>query len=130
MIEVPMTEDIRKYQPRVLGPFNLRQIVCMVIAAILAIPLWKLIEMEMDDKIFLIVMVLLPVVACGWVQMDGLPFEKLLFRMIYYYMLTPKKRKYVTENTYKTAYNKRNSKPDQKKKKIKITYSNKNKIYY
>ena len=127
MIEVPMTEDVRKYQPRVLGPFNLRQLVCIVLAASLALPLWGLFDLETDDKILVMAIILFPIIACGWVKMDGLPFEKLLFRMIYYSILTPKKRKYVTENTYKTAYVK--NKP-QKPKKVKITYSNKSKVYF
>lgn len=127
MIEVPMTDDIRKYQPKILGPFTLRQLICVILAAVAAIPLWGLINLEISDKVLVLCAIVFPIIACGWIKMDGLPFEKLIFRMIYFYCLTPKKRKYVTENTYKQALLK-NKKPQPKKKQI--TYSNKCKIYF
>lgn len=130
MIEVPMTDDIRKYQPKVLGPFNFRQLFCIILAAAFALPLWGLVDLSVDNKVLVIAIVLFPIIACGWVKLDGLPFEKLIFRLIYYYFLTPKTRKYKTENTYKKAYDKNKPETSKKKKKVKITYSNKSKVYF
>ena len=126
MIEVPMNDDIRKYQPKVLGPFNLRQLLCMILAITVAIPLWRFINMEVDDKVLLMCVILLPILACGWIKMDGLPFEKLLIRMVYFYLLAPKRRKYISENTYKQALLK--NKPPKPKKKN-VEYSSKLKVY-
>lgn len=126
MIEVPMTDDIRKYQPKVLGPFSLRQLVCVILAMAAAIPLWKVIPFELSDKVLVLCIIVLPILACGRAKMDGLPFEKLIFRILYFYLLVPRKRKYKTENTYKQALLKR-KKP--KKKKAQVDYSGKLKVY-
>ncbi len=130
MIEVPMTNDIRKYQPKVLGPFNTRQIICIVLATVIAIPFWGLVQMEMDDKILVMCAIMFPIIACGWITMDGLPFEKLFIRMLYFYVLTPKKRKYVSSNTYREILNKSKKQTKDSKKKKKVEYSNKSKVYF
>ncbi len=127
MIEVPMNDDIRKYQPKILGPFNIRQLLCMILAIVVAIPLWGLVDMEIENKVLVICAALFPIIACGWIKMDGLPFEKLAIRIIYFHFLTPKKRKYISINTYKAALLKR--RPPKPKKKV-VVYSNKNKVYF
>lgn len=127
MIEIPMTDDIRKYQPKILGPFTLRQLVCAILSGVVAIPVFALTKnMTIDNRILVVAFSALPVLACGWIKMDGLPLEKLLFRLIYFYMLAPKKRKYKTVNTYKSVYQKPH-KVDQTKK-VKIVYSSKKEL--
>ncbi len=130
MIEIPMTDDIRRYQPKVLGPFTLRQLVCSLLGVAVALPTWVLTkDMSIDNRILILAFAALPVMSCGWVKMDGLPLEMLVFRLIYFYFLTPKKRKYLSINTYKQAYDKgKASKTGKKPKKVKITYSSKKEL--
>ena len=101
MIEVQMTDDIRKYETKTIGPFTTRQLVCIIIAAIITIPIAALTDFEWDNKMLLIVILSVPIVACGYVKMDGAYFEVLALRFIYFFFLTPKKRKYVRKNVYK-----------------------------
>ncbi len=126
MIEIPMTDDIRKYQPKVLGPFTLRQLVCSLLALLFALPFWILTsDMTIDNRILIVAFAALPVLSCGWIKMDGLPLEKLLFRILYFSVLTPKRRKYQSVNTYHSVYPRKKKTDD---KKIKITYSSKKEL--
>ena len=148
MIEVQMTDDIRKYETKTLGPFTTRQVICFIIAAVITIPIAALTDFEWDNKMLLVLVLSVPIVACGYVKMDGAYFEILALRLIYFFFLTPKKRKYVRKNTYKKlqeaveksekkaklgkltesqrkAYQKHE---EAKKKKVNIKYSNKKEL--
>lgn len=100
MIEVQMTDDIRKYETKALGPFTARQIICIIIAAIVVLPLIFL-DIPWDNRMLIMLFVAVPIVSCGYVKMDGMYFEVLVFRFLYYFFLTPKKRKVVRKNTFR-----------------------------
>ena len=143
-----MTDDIRKFEPKTIGPFTTRQVVCFLIAAIICVPIGLLTDLEWDNKILLIVAMGVPIAACGYVKMDGAYFEVLAIRFLYAFFLTPKKRIYKRENQYrklqkaieknekqakfskltdsqKKAYKKHEA---AKKKKANIKYSNKKEL--
>lgn len=120
MIEVEMSEDIRKYEPKAVGPFTLRQLICFGIAAIIAIPIAILLPLRWDNKLLVACIIVVPIALCGYIKMDGMPFEVLVLRLVYMYILTPGKRKYKRENTYRTAM-KRMQKQEEQRKMAKMT---------
>lgn len=101
MIEVEMTDDIRKYETKTVGPFTTRQVISIVIGAAYSIPIGLLIPVSMDNKIFIMIMLAVPAFLCGFIKMDGMPFEALAARMLYMYVLTPTHRKYDTPCSFR-----------------------------
>lgn len=93
MIVVEMNEDIRKKTVKVLGSFTFRQIICLIIGSSYAIPLGIALPTDITIKIIVPMLSALPVIACGWVKMDGQYFETIAIRWIYKHFLTPSKRK-------------------------------------
>jgi hypothetical protein len=102
MIDVEMSDDIRKYETKTFGPFTTRQIACIGIGAAFAIPVGMLLPIEdISNRILVIAVLLMPFILCGYVKMDGTNFEVIALRWLYLYVLTPAKRKLVQPNVYK-----------------------------
>lgn len=100
MLQVEMTDDIRKYQPKFMGPFTVRQCVCILIALVVAIPITIIFPVSQPSyKIFVFCIAMAPIVACGYIKLDGAYFEVLLLRAIYTMFLSSPKRKQVSHNT-------------------------------
>ena len=136
MIEVPMTDDIRKFETNIVGPFTLRQVVCVAVAALVAIPVFIFWEGEVTDKIFPAMIAAGPILAFGWIKMDGCPAEMILMRYLFTKFLAPPMRKALTESEYHKEFVKLKKEEQKKKnggKEVKevIRYSNKkkNRIY-
>lgn len=106
MIEVEMVDDIRKTEPKTLGPLTTRQLICIILAGLYSIPLAWHLPLDISLKIVFGVMSALPVVLCGWVKVNNEPFEIVMIRYIYKHFLTPCKRKVKQENPYKEALKK------------------------
>lgn len=105
MVQVEMSDDIRKYQTKSIGPFTTRQAVWLfigiLIGALCAIPL----PLSWDNKIIIGGFTACPIAFCGFKKMDGVNFEIFVIRYIYYKFLTPRKRKKKTRNSYKESLN-------------------------
>ena len=102
MIEIEMSKDIRDYEPRVVGMFTVRQIVCLCISAAYAIPIFMLLGwlgLGMTTQATVAILMAAPGIACGYVKMHGMPLEKFFVSCVLRQLLFPAKRKYVTENT-------------------------------
>lgn len=106
MIEVEMVDDIRKTEPKTLGPLTTRQFICIILAGSYSIPLAIHLPFDIALKIVFGVMTALPVALCGWVKLNNEPFEIVMIRYIYKHFLTPSKRKVKQENPYKEALKK------------------------
>ena len=103
MIEVQMSDDIRKYEPKFVGPFNKRQFICVAIGAGIGV-LGALIspgDAYVKVGVFL-VLTLIPA-SLGYINPNGTYAEIFIARLIYKFFLAPGKRKYKRENTYKKA---------------------------
>ncbi len=104
MIEVEMSSDIRKFEPKFVGPFTKRQIICMILSLSTFIPafiLMKYITEDVTNRALVGMAFAAPIILCGWFKMDGCPLEVFAARMIYKYLLTPQVRKYKRKNTYR-----------------------------
>ena len=145
MITMEMSDDIRKYETKSIGPFTIRQVICIGIGCAYSIPLAAISGLDTANKVLLACVLAAPAIACGYVKLDGAPFEVLFFRLLYWMVLTPKKRKMRGQNIYRSELAriakqeeamKMSTKPQQKaymkKKKDKLVrYSRKpeNKVY-
>lgn len=102
MIELEVPKDIRKYEAKLFGPFTTRQLICFVIACVVAFFVYQIVGalIPRDVIIFLIIIVDLPVLLCGWFKPYGMAFEKFAKTAFTTSFVSPSVRKYVTENSF------------------------------
>lgn len=125
-IELDIPKDIMAYDTKLVGPLSLRQLVCGVpmvgIMVLFNVALTKYISS--DVAIFAGLLGALPFMLCGWVKVQGLPFEKFVMSTAKSMFLAPAKRKYVIENSFEEENKAILSPPvDKKKAKRKATKS-------
>lgn len=106
MVTVSMPEDIRQFETKFIGNFTLRQVVCLAVGAVFAIPTALLIPTDIMYKIIVAALVEVPFLFAGWAKPQGMRFEVFVMRMIYYYVLTPRVRKVKEDNPYYDSYRK------------------------
>ena len=118
MIEVEMTKDIRNYEPKLFGVVTVRQIICLTIGVVLALPLIFFLPIEdITTKVMVAMIPLVPMIMFGWIKVYGMKLEKFLWQAIRSLVLTPSKRKYKTESTMDFL---KEPEPENGKKKVKI----------
>lgn len=103
MIDVEMTDDVRKYETKpILKLFTKRQGIC--IGAGIGVGLLIVGMLPIKDIIFKLItiaLIAIPIAMCGFVQVNGNYFEFVLLRFIYLKFLTPKKRRNKQNNLVK-----------------------------
>ena len=105
MIEIEMSRDIREFSPKVLGPFDKRQLVVLVIAVLVGVPLFMLLgPVPLQAKLIIILIVCLPILLCGWVKMFGMPLEVFVMKFIIPTLFSPRKKVYMTDHTYERMF--------------------------
>ena len=129
-VTVQMNSDIRKYTPKFFGPFSKRQCIAVGVAIGLAVPVFLLTDgWVIDYRIIAMISAAMPAIVCGFIKFGRMPMEIFFMRYAYSNFLTPRKRKYKTENIIRQEYKKINKSNNEKSKKEKIVYS-KNFKYY
>lgn len=106
MIEVEMSKDIRDCEPKLLGPFTKRQVICIVISLAYGAPVFFLLGFGMDLflRILISIILMAPAIACGWCDMYGMPLEKFGIHIFKTLILSPQKRLYKSKNMYEEFY--------------------------
>ena len=100
MFKVPMTRDIKDFSPKVISIFNKRQLICSAIAFSYVFPVIMYARgLELNTRMPLATLLMLPVLACGWIRVYGMPLERFALLIIVNHVLTPTRRMYATENT-------------------------------
>lgn len=94
-----MTDDIRRFQTKFMGPFTKRQLICLIIAVVCAIPVLLLLDIEIRMRGFVALFFAMPAIICGFVKFDGVNPEVLALRWIYR-LLYPR-RVFKNENEYR-----------------------------
>ena len=85
MIQKKMSGDITKMESKVFFGFTPRQVVCSALAFAVALLINKIFGfIEFRDRGFIIMLATAPFLACGWVKLQGLPFEKHMWILIKY----------------------------------------------
>ena len=96
-----MSRDIREYSPKVISVLDLRQVVCVALSASYGLPILMMATgLPVEVRIMLAVLLMFPVAACGWINFQGMPFEKLVVHIVRNRILTPHKRVYRTKNMF------------------------------
>ena len=105
MIEIKMSRDIREFSPKVLGPFDKRQLIVLTISIFTGVPLFLLMgSLPLQFKLLVSIIVVLPILLCGWVKMFGMPLEVFVFKFIIPTIFNPRKKIYITENYYEKLF--------------------------
>lgn len=102
MIEVKLPREIRDFKSKVIFNLTLRQIICLVLALGINIPLYIFLKSVFIEDIasWIVLIVSLPIFLVGFVKKDGMPYEKYFLIMLRFHFLTPRIRKYKTENAF------------------------------
>lgn len=83
MIEVEMSKDLKDLSPKILGPFDKRQLICVGIGLAYALPLFFLLPIDnFMTKIIISIISMSPPLACGWCNLYGLPLEKFVIHIM------------------------------------------------
>lgn len=102
MIRGDILQDINKYKPKFIGPFNVRQFVCVLLSLAAVLPTYFGLKwlFEPFPLIVICCIVATPFILCGWFSPYGIPLEKFVFNYIKSH-ISPKNRKYeISESTY------------------------------
>ena len=97
MIQKKMSGDITKMESKVFFGFTPRQVTYSVIAFVSALLINKIFGfIDFKTRGFIMMTVALPLLGCGFVKFNGLPFEKHL-KILIEYNLSPKERVWESE---------------------------------
>lgn len=102
MIEIKIPKEINRYEAKAVGPFSVRQLVCLLICLPAGIGLFMLTKPFIGTDLagFLVFIPGTIGYLFGWYKPYGLPFEKYLKMTFINSFLAPSKRLYKTENFY------------------------------
>lgn len=102
MIEIEIPKDIKDYEPKLLGPFTTRQLICTVAVAGIMFVGYNVLKNVFDNglKIVIPLIICLLPILIGWYKPYGMRFEKYLVSQFYTTIIPPKKRLYKVENKF------------------------------
>ena len=104
MIAVRIPEEIRKYKEKLAFGLTARQLICTIISGAVCVPLyWKCRNIIPEDILgWAIIIIALPLLSIGYVKINGVPMEKMAKIFFLTQIMYPVKRKYKTENAFRT----------------------------
>ena len=104
MIEVKIPKELDQYEAKFVGSLTLRQTVCVLCAFPVGIFLFNLTKpyVGVDTAGFLCLIPAVVAYLFGWKKPYGMKFEVFLRSVFITTVLAPSKRKYKTENYFKT----------------------------
>jgi hypothetical protein len=102
MIEVKIPKEITNYKEKLFFNLTLRQTLSVVIALLINIPLYIYgrTYIKPDILSWIIIVMALPILFCGFFKYNGLTFEKFVLVVILHSFIYPQIRIYKTENPY------------------------------
>lgn len=102
MIEVPIPQDIREFEPTLIGPLTTRHTICLVAMACVTYSVYfieKSLGIDpMDAPVFMIPAI--PIALFGWYKPYGMHFEKFIDKAYNDNFACPTKRLYKIENCW------------------------------
>lgn len=102
MVEMRITKEIGNYKPRVVGPLNFRQLICVGIAAPACYFIYKYLSPHITRDLAGFFCILPAAVAglFGWYHPYGMNTEQFIRSVFVNIFLAPSHRKYKTENQF------------------------------
>lgn len=124
-IEIRINKDVGSYQAKFMGPFTMRQTVCVAIAAPFCWGIYFGLSPILTTDIagFLVFIPATIAAMFGWLKPFGMPMERFLKSVFITMFLAPACRKYVTVNRHESALATLASMdpPTKRKKKYKVS---------
>jgi len=108
MIEIRITKETRDYEPKIVGPFTMRQAICLLIGAPICYFIIKYLSpiFTIDVAAFFCVIPAGIGFAFGWAQPYGMKMEQFLKSIFVNRVLAPTYRVYKIENRHEVIFNK------------------------
>lgn len=98
-MEIQINKDVGSYEPKVIGPFTVRQALCLLIGSPICVAIYKYGSMFLPaDAVSFILLV--PAAATwlfGWLKPYGMPMERFLKSIFVNMILAPGNRTYKTK---------------------------------
>lgn len=119
MIEVEMNQDIRKYEPKLIGPFTTRQIICATVGGGTILFTHQILTpfLTTDITSYVCMFLSIPFLALGWWKPYGMKMEDFAKSAIISLVLAPNVRKFQHKYSYQAElYAKKKSKKRKKRK--------------
>lgn len=103
MITVRVPKDTREYKEQVALGMNFRQLTSIIITLIIAVPLHIFGSKFIPKHVLPIIITAigLPIVVCGFVSVNGMPFEKFMKGTLKNMLTYPAKRKFKQKNKWR-----------------------------
>lgn len=97
-----MNKDINKYGKNVLWGLTCRQLICGILGCAVAVFLDLKLKNVVNAEIlsWICILCALPFAIIGFVQYNGMPFERVIFAFIKFQFLHPKKYTFKAKNLY------------------------------
>lgn len=101
-IEIKIPKEINRYEAKFIGPFTLRQSICLLICLPLGVGLYMLSKPYLGSDVagFMVVPPAIIGYLFGWYKPYGMKFELYLRSVFINSFIAPAKRPYKTENYY------------------------------
>ena len=121
-MQMKIPEDLSNIKSNFIGPFSLRQILCLGVAVPLVFIVIKYLTpyVGIDICIFLCMLVAMPALAIGFCPreyLQNLYFEQFLGMIINYNVIRPIHRKYKIKNEYKYIFDQYDKEQKEKQQK-------------
>ena len=118
MVEIRITKEIGNYEPRFVGPFTIRQTICLGVAvpACYFIYKWLTPIVTSDIAGFFCFFPGAAAALMGWVKPYGMHTEKFIRSVFVNQLLAPSHRAYKIENQHEQAEQKQQEANDAEKK--------------
>lgn len=103
MIIMPVPKDIRTVKAKFIGPLTKRQTYAVIPGALVAIAINSLLQKvncPSDLKVVIAIICASPILACGFIDVCGMPLWVFVKDVAIRKALSPRYRPYSTENTF------------------------------
>ena len=107
MIAVRIPKDIREYKEKLVFGLNIRQIISIILALSICVPLYIFgKDMYGEETVsWLVIIVAVPITMFGFFKSHGMTFEQYIYALILQEIVNPHKRKFVTKNFFNEMEN-------------------------
>lgn len=101
-MEVKINKEIRDYNDSIVIGLSARQFGFTLASACVALGLYFLLKDTLSTNIvqWICIIAVLPLAAMGFIQYNGMPFEKIVMSMVTTYITTPTHLCFHSKNTY------------------------------
>lgn len=102
MIEIEIPNDIKDFEPKIIGPFTKRMALCIVAIAATSLGGYFILNNFFNNGLRILIPLIfdLPWALIAAYKPYGMKFEEYFASQIYTTILPPKHRRYRTENLY------------------------------